>query len=90
MRFLLLGFAFVQCAIGTFSSHFLRLVFCWCLFGFAWMRTAILAGGIAVVRSGWVLVFLFATEDRVVVNVFIVHWRLDYQVEQRLEQKKHV
>ena len=51
---------------------------CWSLFGFAWMRTTILAGVIAVVRSGWVLVFLFATEDRVVVNVFIVHWRLDY------------
>ena len=40
-----------------------------------WMRTAILAGGIAVVRSGSRSVFCFAKDGE---WLRFVHWRLDY------------
>ena len=44
---------------GTFpwqAQHFFLLLLLVCfLFSLAWMRTAILAGAIAVVRSGFVL-----------------------------------
>ena len=70
-----------SCADGLMPFHyfwlvvFVLVVLIFCCF-FAWMRTAILAGGIAVVRSGFV-VFCVAEDGELVLD-FFVHLRLDY------------
>ena len=59
-------------AFTIFSGLVVFALLLRCCF-FAWMRTAILAGGIAVVRSGFC--FCFAEDGE---WLRFVHWRLDY------------
>ena len=67
-----------SCADGLMPFHyfwlvvFVLVVLFFCCF-FAWMRTAILAGGIAVVRSGFLL--CFAEDGELVLDfLFIYDW----------------